>query len=573
MDGRLVGYKSMIVVVDCETTSLDEQKCELLGMGYYGENGDKGFLATNNEIREFFHKRANDKIVYHHGAFDTKVLSRSLGFLPIHSYWFDTRLAAAVLPGRPKKLDLETLCIKYLNSLPWKEDDFLSTMGEQDLEKVKDYCLKDCKETFNLMAELIARLTKAGLDKWFFEFMMPVARLAIQAEHNGIRVDQAKITELLDREQALKDSTLERFRMAYGRLLSEWEAKGKPFKINSPKAVLWLLRDQFKVPCVGPDKKVSTGKDVLELYKDHHPAVQDIVNIRGMEAKIGGFKKWLQIARDGDGRLRTHYNLDVAKTGRFSSSSPLNLQNIWRGEPRQCFTADPGKLLFIRDLGQVEPRVLAHLSQDPILIETFLTGQDFYAMLAKQTLGLEGTPNEIKSKSKHIRDLFKTIGLSIFYGIGPSRLAGYLSRGLGKKFSYNDALDIRETVRLSFPGICEYTERLLSDCLRQGYVQTLLGRRLYPKGDDIYHTIMNHVVQCSASDLCCEGEVRFDRALTAEGIYHKLLLFVHDETVNEINPEDEKRVTELAIQECSESFKLLVPVPIETFTGPNWGSK
>ncbi len=562
----------MIYVVDCETTSLNEQTCDLLGMGYYGENGDKGFLTGADEIREFFRKRSNDKIVYHHGSFDTKVLSRYLGFLPLQSFWFDTRLAAAVLPNRPKKLTLENLCVKYLNSLPWKEDDFLQTMGEQDLAQVGDYCLKDCKETFNLMAELLARLTKAGLDKWFFNFLMPVARLAIQAEQNGIRLDQAKTQELLTKEEAFKDSTLERFRMAYRETLSEWEAQGKPFKINSPKAVLWLLKDQFKVPCVGTDKKVSTGKDVLELYVDKHPAVQDIVNLRKSESRIGNFKKWIQLAQH-DGRLRTHYNLDVAETGRFTSSDPLNLQNIMRGEPRQCFIADPGKLLFIRDLGQVEPRVLAHLSQDPILIETFLTGQDFYAMLAKQTLGLDGTPNEIKSGSKHIRDVFKTIGLSIFYGIGPSKLAGYLSRGLGKKFSYNDALDIRETVRLSFPGISAYTERLLKELTTRGYVENLFGRRLYPKGEDIYHTIMNHIVQGSASDLCCEGEVRFDKALTEEGIYHKLLLFVHDETVNEINPEDEKRVTELAHKACSESFQLSVPVPIETFVGQNWGSK
>jgi DNA polymerase-1 len=246
---------------------------------------------------------------------------------------------------------------------------------------------------------------------------------------------------------------------------------------------------------------------------------------------------------------------------------------VKRGKPRELFVASPGNTLLVLDYAQVEPRVLAHLSQDPYLLSVFHSDEDFYSALAKIVLNLSEAANEIKTKYKHIRSCFKTIGLSIIYGIGAKKLARYLTNGLGEKYTYTQASKIRDDLLNKLVGVKRYREIINNFHFKHKYIENLLGRRLYLPESELFHKGINTVVQSSASDMACEGQLRLDKALTEANIPHKLILMVHDEAVNEIPLGYENQVGEIAQKACSDSFELSVKFPIEMFFGQNWGCK
>lgn len=583
-------------VIDVETDGLNERESRLIGVGYYSRQaGEEGFLTEPEQIRAFFEAHKDDRLVYHHGSFDIKCLARPLGYLPTENWWFDTRLGASLLPDRPGKLSLEHCAGKYLNIPPWKEEDFLDTIGEQAVEDVKEYCLKDCKVTYDLAGEEYSRLKATGVLPFMLETYMPIARMCVRAEWTGCAVDRPRLETLIaetlkksaDLEAALRTEYQPVIDEYEGRQLAEYidgckrkpteaqiEKKKKTFAFNfcSATQVKWLLVEKFKIPCVGLQQKVSTGKDVLALYQDKHPIIAKILELRHLKKLADDFVKWWSLSAK-DGRIYAHYNLDIARTGRLSSSDPLNLQNVPKGEPRTLFIAPPGHTLAILDYAQIEPRNLAHISQDPILIAAFESGDDFYSVLAKETLGLQEAPNEIKVKYKEIRDLFKTVGLAILYGIGPAKLAGYLSRGLHKVYSYRQASAVIERLLGRLQGVAKLRQRIADYHAVNGRLFNVFGRPLYLTEDELFHKGINTIVQSSASDLNCIGHLKLTRALQEAQLPARLCLLVHDEGVYEVPLGREAEFEKLAIEACQESFHFRVKTPVEIKFGPNWGSK
>lgn len=592
------------LAIDTETTcgkgcqtkcdhGLDFQQAKLLGLGYYGNSGkESGWLTNLNDIKQWLEEEKSKGTVFitHNGKFDQKVLYKTVGVWV--DVGFDTLLAASILPDRPPSLKLETVAAKYINVPPWKDENIF----RQDtlIETTRDYCLTDCEHTYNTARTLFCRLVDNGLSNFFNSYLLPVGNLLAQVEYNGIALDRSKL-ESFWKEGLANEQTLDtRLHKTYAELVKEHEQqqlndklaklKNKPknlaryeescrFNFKSEKQIKWLLTQKLNIPCVKWDGSISTDRETLDQYRSSHPIVDELIELRKLQHQITYYKQWWE-ASGVDGRIRSHYNLDVTRTGRLSSSEP-NLQNIDRGVARTAFVAGPGKKLVIIDYAQIEPRIAAHYSQDPLLLGAFSRDTDFYSVIIRGMLDLKESPEQIRDSMPAIRSLGKTVGLAILYGIGPNKLANLLSRGSGRTIGYGEAKNYIQKFFDAFPGLRELRQRVAEEILDRGYIENLCGRHVYIKPEDIYHKGVNALIQSSASDLCCKSQLGLAKTIQDNKLDAKLVLLVHDEVVYEVDTCSIDVFKDVAYKHMIEQWQpiLKVPLKIEIGVGDNWGAK
>jgi len=411
-----------------------------------------------------------------------------------------------------------------------------------------------------------ARLDERGMMRLFEDVEMPLVDVLAAMERRGVRLDVAAL-ESMSRETESRLATL---------MQEIYALAGGEFNISSPLQLREILFDRLGLSRKGVRRGktgLSTDVDVLTRLADEHPLPAKILDYRALSKLKSTYLDALPAAvNPRTGRLHASFNQTVAATGRLSSSDP-NLQNIpIRGEEgrriRAAFIAAEGCVLVVADYSQIELRVLAHLSEDPVLVSAFRTGDDVHARTASEVFGV--LPGAI---SAEMRRAAKVINFGIIYGMGPQRLARELTIPLAEAERYISNYFAR------YAGVRTYMSQVQAEARQRGYVTTILGRRRsFPDLASPHRGVAqaaeraaaNTPIQGSAADLIKMAMVAIDRRLLREGLRAGMILQVHDELVFEVATDDRKRIIDVVREEMEESFPLKVPLKVDLGCGLNW---
>jgi len=349
---------------------------------------------------------------------------------------------------------------------------------------------------------------------------------------------------------------------------------GEEFNVNSPRQLGDVLFNRMNLPRpvkYGKGKTISTAQDVLEGLAADHEIVRLVLEFRQLTKLKSTYIDALpQLCRNG--RLHTSFNQTVAATGRLSSTNP-NLQNIpirteLGREIRAAFVAAPGCLLVGADYSQIELRLLAHYSQDPLLLEAYRTGADIHALTASEVFGVP----PMLVDAEHRRRA-KAVNFGIVYGLSPFGLSQQL--GIEQK----EAKRFIEAYFARYAGVRTFIDRTLEQARQDGFVRNLFGRKrpipdLLSKNPNLRgfaeRTAVNTPLQGTAADLIKIAMIRLDHELRARKMQSRLLLQVHDELVLEA-PAAEAEQAKALLQECMENaHPISVPLLVEVSVGENW---
>ncbi|MHC1745891.1 MAG: DNA polymerase I [Negativicutes bacterium] len=450
---------------------------------------------------------------------------------------FDILLAAYLLNSASPTYSLEELAKLYLEGSA-----LLGTSAGQkdiDLAAQAGYIRA-------LYPVFAAKLAEDGLDKLYYEVELPLASVLSNMEMAGIQVDAEHLKTMTADLSLLVDALLKTI----------YQLAGEEFNVNSPKQLGMILFDKLKLPVMKKTKTgYSTDAEVLDKLTGLHPLIDQLQEYRLLiKLKSTYLDTMPALINPGTGRIHTSFNQAVTTTGRLSSSEP-NLQNIpVRTEIgrriRELFI--PGKqwkYMMAADYSQIELRILAHLSDDPGLLDAFRNNQDIHARTASEVFGvpLQDVTSEMRSRAK-------AVNFGIIYGISDYGLAR--NTGVSRK----EAGQYIELYFSRYGGVKAYMDRMIAEARRLGYVTTLFGRRRYLP--DIHssnfsqrsfaeRTAMNTPVQGSAADIIKKAMIDVSKALAAHHLQSRVLLQVHDELVLEI-AESEEEITANLVREAME---------------------
>ncbi|KAA0893436.1 DNA polymerase I [Oryzomonas rubra] len=502
--------------------------------------------------------------------FDMQVLANS--GITVAGVWFDTMLASYVLNPARSGHGLDALAQEHLNHRMISYSEVTGTgKGQKNFSQVavqaaSRYACEDADATWLLRRKFGPELAATGLEQLFHTIEMPLVTILADMENFGVLLDRAMLKEL-SRDFSTRLAELE------GQIFA---IAGAPFNLNSPKQLGEVLFERMGLK-TGKKTKGKTGwstdNEVLSALAEEHEVARLIVDYRGLTKLKSTYSDALErLVCPRTGRVHTSYNQTVTATGRLSSSDP-NLQNIpVRTDEgrriRHAFIAPPGHVILSADYSQIELRVLAHLSGDPVFCHAFAHDEDIHTRTAAEVFGL--FPEMVTSE---MRRQAKTINFGIIYGQGAFSLAKQL--GIARKTAEE--------------FIAAYKERhsgavgFLDSCIRQaeetGYVTTILGRRL--PIPDIHSTngnvrafaqrnAINYPIQGSAADIIKSAMIRVDGRIRAEGLKSRLTMQVHDELVFEIPEEELLPMERLVEEEMSRAVELKVPLKVDISYGKNW---
>jgi DNA polymerase I len=416
--------------------------------------------------------------------------------------------------------------------------------------------------------ELVERLRpevmRRNLHNLYLEMDLPLAGVLARMEFTGIRVDPEELSRL----SAMMETEIARLTLEIHAL------SGREFNIASPQQVGRVLFEEMGIPAPfkqAKGKAISTAADVLETLAVEHAIARKILDYRQLTKLKGTYVDALpELIRPDTGRLHTSFNQTGAATGRLSSSNP-NLQNIpikteLGREIRAAFVPREGWQLVVADYSQIELRLLAHMSGDPVLVSAFRNGEDIHTRTAAEVMGVP--PMLV---SKEARNNAKAVNFGIVYGISSFGLAANLGISRKEADTYIRAYFER------YAGVKRYIEETIAKTRETGIARTLFGReRPIPDMNSrnpssrgfAERTAVNSPIQGSAADLIKIAMIRIDKAL--KGMQSKLLLQVHDELVLEAPPEELEAVKTLVKKEMESVCELQVPLVAEVGSGNNW---
>jgi DNA polymerase-1 len=416
------------------------------------------------------------------------------------------------------------------------------------------------------IAPLLRKEVEAqGLAKLYETIDLPLAPVLAAMERHGVRVDRkalAKMSATMEREIRALEKTI-------------WKLAGSEFNINSPQQLAEILFDKMNLTLGGRrrSKPRSTAADVLEELALTHELPRKVLEYREISKLKSTYVDALpKLIHPETGRLHTSFSQTGTATGRLSSSNP-NLQNIpvrseLGREIRAAFVAAPGHTLLSADYSQIELRILAHFSEDPVLVEAFRTGQDIHARTAQEVFGV----GPLAQTAEH-RRVAKAINFGIIYGQTPFGLAAQL--GIDQK----EAAKFIAAYFARYRGVKEYLDSSLAKARKAGVTRTMFGRlRPLPEINSpqpnlrnvAERTALNTPLQGTAADLIKLAMVAIDRQLPAEGLRARMILQVHDELLFELPEEELDRLSALVRHAMENVDTLLVPVVVDMKAGPNW---
>jgi DNA polymerase-1 len=502
------------------------------------------WLDPNGEmlaaLGKFLRDPARPKIVH-----DPKLFELLAG--PVAGVRHATMLYSYLLRPTTSKHDLAAVVLRHesvtLSGAPGEHADHLQRLAPLLRKEVEAQGLANLYETIDL----------------------PLAPVLAAMERHGVRVDRealAAMSETMEREIRALEKTI-------------WDLAGSEFNVNSPQQLAEILFDKMNLGLGGRRraKPRSTAADVLEELALTHELPRKVLEYREISKLKSTYVDALpRLIHADTGRLHTSFSQTGTATGRLSSSDP-NLQNIpVRSELgrqiRAEFIASPGNTLLSADYSQIELRILAHFSEDPVLVEAFRTGQDIHSRTAQEVFGV----GPMAQNAEH-RRAAKAINFGIIYGQTPFGLAAQL--GIDQK----EAARFITAYFARYRGVKEYLDRSLAEARQAGVTRTLFGRiRPVPEitspqpslRNFAERTALNTPLQGTAADLIKIAMIAIDRQLADERLHAKMILQVHDELLFEAPHDEMDRLRALVRRAMEGAHKLIVPLVVDMKAGPNW---
>jgi DNA polymerase I len=395
---------------------------------------------------------------------------------------------------------------------------------------------------------------------------LPLAPVLAEMERVGIRVDPKEL-DTMSRTMETEVRRLEK---------EVWEMAGMEFNVNSPTQLAEVLFDKLNLQPSqrrGRVKGRSTAVEILEELSAKHPLPRKIIEYREIAKLKSTYVDSLpKLINHQTNRLHTSYSQTNTATGRLSSSDP-NLQNIpirteLGRQIRAAFVADEGKVLLSADYSQIELRIMAHFSRDPVLLEAFNSGEDIHARTAQEVFGV----GKMAQTSEH-RRAAKVINFGIIYGLSPFGLAQQLN------IEQREAAKFISAYFERYRGVKDYLDNALAETRTSGVAKTLFGRiRPIPEINSAQfqlrnfaeRTALNSPLQGTAADVIKLAMISIDRRLAEENLETKMILQVHDELVFEVPHNELEVVSKLVREEMGGVYKMAVPLLVEVCSGPNW---
>ncbi|MGO0309485.1 DNA polymerase I [Endozoicomonas acroporae] len=570
---------------DTETTSLDYMVAELVGVSFAIEPGKAAYVPVAHDylgapaqlernwvlekLKPLLEDPAKQKVGQNF-KYDQSVLARY--DIQIKGAAFDTMLESYCLNSIATRHNMDALAEHYLNHKTIKYEDIAGkgakqlTFNQIELEKAGPYAAEDADITLRLHLAIWEQLqAEPSLTAVFREVEMPLVDILSRIERHGALVDGV----------LLKQQSLE-----IGQRLKELEqaahdVAGQAFNLSSPKQLQELLFDKLQLPVIKktPKGQPSTAEEVLQELALDYELPKLILEHRSLsKLKSTYTEKLPQMINGATGRIHTSYHQAVTATGRLSSSDP-NLQNIPIRTPegrrvRQAFIAPEGHQLVAADYSQIELRIMAHLSGDKGLLDAFAHGLDIHKATAAEVFGValdEVTGDQRRSA--------KAINFGLIYGMSSFGLAKQLGVSRKSAQEYIDLYFAR------YPGVLRYMETTKNFAREKGYVETILGRRLYlpeinarngMRRQGAERTAINAPMQGTAADIIKKAMIRVDEWLQASGLDARVIMQVHDELVLEVANESVDAVVEGIKVQMSSAAELSVPLLVEAGIGDNW---
>jgi DNA polymerase-1 len=587
------------VAWDTETTDLEPRDAALVGIGCcWGTQTDEiAYIPLGHKIGENLHQdivvaalrpileSADYPKALQNAKFDRLIL-RCQG-IKLAGVVFDTMLASYVL-NPDSSHNLGDLAQKYLGLTAKSYVDLVpkgKTIADLDIAVVADYCGMDVYSTFGLVPKLREELQKiSALYQLLLEVEQPLEEVLAEMEYTGVRINSAYLKEL-SQQLEIDLAKLEE---------QATEIAGEKFNLGSPKQLSHILFEKLGLS-TKYSRKIQTGYSTdaatLEKLQEIYPEnefVKAITEYRTLSKLKSTYVDALPaLVRPDSQRVHTDFNQAATSTGRLSSSNP-NLQNIpirtaFSRQIRKAFLPEPGWLMVAADYSQIELRILAHLSQEPVLVQAYQQNEDIHTVTARLIF-------EKEDVSSDERRLAKTINFGVIYGMGSLRFAR--STGVDKA----NANEFIKRFNERYAQVFTYLERVKKEAIAQGFVETVLGRRRYVeftsnslrqlKGSDpeaidlsklknlgsydagLLRSAANAPIQGSSADIIKIAMVRLHEVLSQ--YQARLLLQVHDELVFEVPPQEWEELQPQIKSVMEDAVQLSVPLVVDVRAGENW---
>ena len=417
---------------------------------------------------------------------------------------------------------------------------------------------------FDIEKAMRERIFEIGAEKILFDIELPLINLLSEMEENGFMIDSKGMLEYSEALDGLASELTTRIYMQ----------AGKEFNINSPKQLGEVLFEDLALPCKKKKTKsgYSTDAQTLEELRSCSPIIDDILEYRQVTKLKGTYASVLPTLADESSRIHTDFKQALTATGRLSSAEP-NLQNIpirtrMGRQMRKYFIAKDGYSLVDADYSQIELRLLAHISGDYTMRESFISGEDIHTKTASAVFGIP--ENQV---TEEMRKRAKAVNFGIVYGIGGFSLAKDIGTSVAEASQYI------KNYKMNYPDIECYLENVVKDAERDGYTTTAFGRRryipeLHSQNGNMRafgkRVAMNAPIQGTAADIMKLAMLRVDSALKREGLDAKIVMQVHDELVIEVADSQIDVCKKIVQKEMESAAEISVPLTVDVTVGKNW---
>jgi len=577
-------------IFDTETDSLDTLNVNLAGASFCLKKGEAYFVPTNPfiESKDLFDNDLSDRInindftkifkpvfenkninkICQNGKYDIAVL-KTYG-INVKSFSFDTMLASYLIDP-DQKHGMDALSEKYLNYEPIHLTELFDVKKDAgqvfvvEPEKLNEYASEDADITFQLYKILSKELNKNNLDDLAYGIEFPLVQVLESMERSGVSLDIAGLNEFSkDLDKMINKYSKKIF------LLADEE-----FNINSTKKLQNILFEKLELK---PIKKTKTGYSTdaksLEMLKGQHDIIDHLINYRQITKLKSTYADALpKLVNSSTGKIHTTYNQTVASTGRLSSLNP-NLQNIpirteLGREIRKAFIpTDENYKIFSADYSQIELRIMAHLSEDEAMINSFSNREDIHQSTAALVfmVNLDEVTSEMRRKAKEVN-------FGILYGIGAFGLASRL--GITRKH----AQEVIDTYFSTFKNVKGMMDNFVAKAKEKGYAETLNGRRRFLRNINSKNRVVrqfeervsiNMPIQGTAADMIKIAMINIHNELEKRKTKTKMILQVHDELLFDMHKDEVDVLTPIIKSTMENAMKLKVPIIVESGLGNNW---
>jgi DNA polymerase-1 len=570
--------------LDTETTSLDPMQAQMVGMSLCCEAGVAAYIPLAHRYQDAPAQLGREQVLERMRPWlenpDKPKLGQNMKYdshifanhgIRLRGVAHDTLLESYVFESH-RSHDMDSLALRHLER---KTITFTEVCGkgasqicfdQVALDRATDYAAEDADVTLQLHQVMWPHVAESDKLTYIYEKIeLPTAEVLLRVERNGVLID---CDLLATQSNELGRRMLDIEREAY-------ELAGQPFNLNSPKQIGEIFFDKLKLPVVKktPSGTPSTDEEVLQKLAEDYPLPKVLLDYRSLsKLKSTYTDKLPRMLNPATGRVHTNYAQAVAVTGRLSSNEP-NLQNIpirtAEGRRiREAFIAPPGSVIMSADYSQIELRIMAHLSEDEAMLRAFAEGEDIHRATAAEIFAI--APADVTSEQRRYA---KVINFGLIYGMSSFGLASNLGVERAAAQMYIDKYFQR------FVGVKRFMDETRARAKRDGYVETVFGRRLWlpeinspngPRRQGAERAAINAPMQGTAADLIKLSMIAVQHWLDAEKLQSLMVMQVHDELVLEVREEEldlvKKRLPELMAGVAT----LKVPLLAEVGVGPNW---